>query len=122
MEHKQESMWVNTMSEEYFVDDTYKNQLDAEGLLLMHMNRIAIYRDTDMRRYCSSVETLILMCPRNIRERGLNKLNELSLLRGRYSSITDDRMVVYDDLLVYVNEQLEKQRMIWKRKTTKTYE
>jgi hypothetical protein len=110
------------MADEYFVDDTFRSQLDAESLLLMHMNRIAIYRDTDMKRYCSSVETLILLCPRHIRDRGLAHMTELKLIRGMYSSITDDKRVIYDNLLIFVNEQLEKQRMIWKKKTTRTFE
>jgi hypothetical protein len=110
------------MTEEYFVDDSFRSQLDAESLLLMHMNRIAIYRDTDMKRYCSAVETLILLCPRRIRDRGINHMKELGLQRGMYSSITDDKRVVYDDLLIFINEELEKQRMIWKKKTTRTFE
>ena len=110
------------MTEEYYVEEGFKNQLDAEGLLLMHMNRIAIYRDTDIRRYCSSIETLILLCPRNMREKAIDKLHELGLIRGRYLTITEDKLVTYDDLLVYVNELLEKGHMIWKKKTTKTFE
>jgi len=110
------------MTEEFFLEDAFKSQLDAESLLLMHMNRIAMYRDTDMKRYCSAVETLILMCPRNIRDRGLDHMQELNLLRGDYLSINDSKRVVYDDLLIFINEQLEKQRMIWKKRTIKTYE
>jgi hypothetical protein len=110
------------MVDEFFVEDAFKSQLDAEALLLMHMNRIAIYRDTDMKRYCSSVETLILLCPRNIRERSLAYMNDLGLQRGMYSSITDDKRVIYDNLLMFINEQLEKQRMIWKKRSIKTYE
>jgi len=112
----------NTMTEDYIVEDAYKGQLDAEGLLLMHMNRIAVYRDTDIRRYCSSIETLSIMCPRNIREKAILKINELGLQRGRYGSITEDKLVIYDDLLIYVNELLEKHHMIWKTKTVKIFE
>ena len=110
------------MTDEFFIEDAFKSQLDAEGLLLMHMNRIAIFRDTDMKRYCSSVETLILMCPRNIRDRSIDYMKQLGLQRGMYSSITDDKRVLYDDLLIYINEQLEKQRMIWKKRSIKTFE
>ena len=110
------------MADEFFIEDAFKSQLDAEGLLLMHMNRIAIFRDTDMKRYCSSVETLILLCPRNIRERAVECMKQLGLNRGIYSSITDDKRVLYDDLLIYINEQLEKQRMIWKKRAIKTFE
>ena len=110
------------MTDEFFVDDAFKSQLDAESLLLMHMNRIAMYRDTDMKRYCSSVETLILLCPRNIRDKGLNYMQELKMVRGIYRDLADDKRVTYDELLIFINEQLEKQHMIWKKKSTKTYE
>lgn len=109
------------MTDEIFYDDAFKSQLDAEGLLLMHMNRIAINRDTDIKRYCSSVETLILVCPRAVRDRGFEYMREHGMIRGRYGSITDEKLVIYDDLLVYINEQLEKQRMIWRKRQVRTF-
>ena len=111
------------MSEEgSFNEDSFKSQLDAEMLLTMQINRCAIYRDSDIRRYCTSIETLIIICPRHVREKALERLGDLGLVRGKYGSITDDRLVVYDDLLIYINEQLEKQKMIWRKKTVRTYE
>jgi hypothetical protein len=110
------------MSEEFFLEDAFKSQLNAEGLLLMHMNRLAIFRDTDPKRYCSSVETFILICPRYVRDRALEHMKELGLERGKYHSISDERLVVYDDLLIYINELLERQRMIWKKRSIKTFE
>lgn len=110
------------MPDEFFIEDAYKGQLDAEGLLLMHMNRIAIYRDTDIKRYCSSIETFILICPRNVRERAIEYLKSLGLIRGHYGAVTEETLIRYDDLLIFVNEQLEKQRMIWKKRSVKTFE
>ena len=110
------------MSDEYYVEDSYRGQLDAEGLLIMHMNRLSIYRDTDIKRYCSAIETLILVCPRNIREKAIVKLQELGLKRGQYITITEEKLITYDDLLIYINELLEKNHMIWKIKTVKTYQ
>jgi len=110
------------MDEENYLDENFKSQLDAESLLVTHMNRLAIFRDMDKTRYCSSIETLVLMCPRNIREKAFSKLVELGLQRNEYGGITSDKMTVYDDLLVYVCEQLEKHKMIWKKRTMKTYE
>ena len=63
------------MSEDYFVEEGYKGQLDAEGLLLMQMNRISMYRDSDIKRYCSSIETLIIICPRKVREKAMIKIS-----------------------------------------------
>lgn len=110
------------MTEEYFVEDSYKGQIDAEGLLIMHMNRLSVYRDSDLKRYCSGIETLILICPRQIREKAFGKLAELGLHRGRYQNITEEMQVTYDDLLIFINELLEKHHMIWKTKTVKVFE
>lgn len=110
------------MTEEVFYDDAFKSQLDAEGLLLMHMNRIAMYRDTDPKQYCSSVETFIILCPRYVREKGMLKMKEMNITRCDYSNITHDKKIIYDDLLMYINELLEKQKMIWKKRSVRTFE
>jgi len=100
----------------------YQRGLDAEALLIMHMNRSAMYRDTDVKRYCSSIETLILMCPRKIRDKSFMHLKELGLERGRYGDVGEDKLVLYDDLQIFINELLEKGHMIWKTKTVKVFE
>lgn len=111
------------MTEEYnLFEETPRSHLDSEGLLCLQLNRMAMYRDTDTRKYCSSVETFILQCPRKIRDKGLSKLTEKGLQRGKYSTITEDKLVMYDDLYVFVSELLEKAQMIWRIKTTRTYE
>jgi hypothetical protein len=109
------------MTEDYSFDDAFKSQLDAEALLLMHMNRIAVYRDTDPKRYCSSVETMILICPRSIRDRAIEKIKELGLIRGNYITITEEKITTYDDLFIFIAEQLEKQRMIWRKRQVRTF-
>lgn len=108
------------MSDDYY-EDAFKTQLDAEALLLMHMNRIAIYRDTNAKQYCSSVETLILLCPRYVRDKSLEKVRDMGLRRGDYGNITEEKKIQYDDLLIFINELLEKQRMIWRKKQIRTY-
>lgn len=107
---------------EDFYEDAFKTQLDAEALLLMHMNRIAMYRDTNDKQYCSSVETFILLCPRYIREKAIDKIQELGLQRGNYNTVTPEKKIQYDDLLMHINELLEKQKMIWKKRSIKTFE
>jgi hypothetical protein len=111
------------MDDEFLSDDNYKNQLNIEGLLISQLNRICMSRDTDKKQYCSSIETFILVCPARVREKAFIKIQELGLKRGDYSTITDDKMVVYDDLLSFVNEYLEKkEKIIWKKRSIKTYE
>jgi len=108
-----------TYTDEYL---GYHNKLDVEGLLLTHMNRIAIYRDKNLTQYCSSIETHILMCPKKIRTEGFKKMKELNITRGDYSNINRDKLIQYDNLYVFVNELLEKNKMIWKTKQVKTFE
>jgi hypothetical protein len=111
------------MEEEYYPEeDVFKKQLDSEGLLAMQLNRVAIYRDKNIRQYCSSIETLMLICPRKIRNKTIEHLKELQLIRGKYGSITEEKLVIYDDLLVFINELLEKHKMIWKKREIKTFE
>jgi len=116
---------VCSMSNDFYNEDVllgYSNKLDVEGLLLTHMNRIAIYREKNKTQYCSSIETHILNCPKKIRTLGFKKLKDLGLERGDYTAITREKFILYDDLYVYVNELLEKNHMIWKQKQVKTFE
>ncbi len=111
------------MDEEYYgEEDSYKKQLDSESLLAMQLNRCAMYRDKNIKQYCSSVETLSLLCPRKIRNKILEQFKILKLIRGRYGVIDEDKLVTYDNLLIFINELLEKDKMIWKKREIKTFE
>ena len=110
------------MTDEYVVDESLKSQLDAEALLLMQINRMAVYRDTEPKKYCSSIETLILICPRYIRDKSMGKIQELGLRRGHYEAVNEERLVLYDDLLVFLMETLERQKMVWKKRSVRTFE
>ena len=110
------------IDDDFGSEEGFRNTLDIEGLLLRQMNRMAIYRDKDLKQYCSSVETFILMCPKKIREKAILKIIELGLTRGKYLSVNEEKLVKYDDLSIFVNEQLEKSKMIWKAKKTKVFE
>lgn len=111
------------MEDDVFIDDSYKGQVDAEGLLLTHLNRVCQFRDNNLKQYCSSIETLILVCPKKVRERGLLYMDEHKLPHGEYSNITTDKLKDYDALLSFIAEQLEtKEKMIWKKRSIKTYD
>ena len=110
------------MTDEFYVEDRQEKQLDEIMLILREMDRANINRDTDIRRYCTSVETIILNLPRSIKYKAYDKLKELGLERGRYDSITSDKLIAYDDLNNYIRDQLEKQKQMWVKKETKTFE
>ena len=111
------------MDDEILIDDSYKGQVDAEGLLLTHLNRVCQFRDVSHKQYCSSIETLILVCPRKVRDKALQYMNDNNLQHGDYSNITLEKLLAYDRLLMFVNEQLEtKEKMIWKKRSIRTYD
>lgn len=95
----------------------YRGMLNYEGILGGHIQKLMMYRDTNPRLYCSSVETLILHCPHIVRDKALKKLSDLGLQRGAYNNINEEKLLIYDDLLIYINEQLEKANLIFKTGT-----
>jgi hypothetical protein len=110
------------MTDEFYIDDRQEKQLDEIMLILREMDRANMNRDSDIKRYCVSVETIILNLPRSIKYKAYGHMKELGLERGRYGSITEDKLVLYDDLNNYIRDQLEKQKQMWVKKETKTFE
>ena len=85
----------------------YRGVINYEGILGGHLNRVATYRDTDPKKYASSVETYALMCPPDICEKSLSYLKELGLKRCDYDGITIDKKLLYDELWQYINKALK---------------
>ena len=95
----------------------YRGELNYEQLLTNHARDIMFYSDNDWKRYCSSVENFIKWCPEEIRDKGFIKLKELGLQRRTYKHLTPDHLVLYDNLLTYINELLEKRNIIFRTGT-----
>ena len=94
--------------------DYFKGIIEYEGVLGTHLTHVAQYRDLNPRQYASSIETLILMCPKGLRNKGLEKLTELGLKRCDYDGMAMDKMLLYDKLWVFMNELLEDSNLIFK--------
>jgi hypothetical protein len=92
----------------------YKGQINYEGILGGHLNRVASYRDMDTKRYASSVETYALMTPPGICETILEELDRLGLTRCIYDGITPDKLKLYDDLFRFINRTLAAEGLIFK--------
>ena len=105
-----------------FIEERQEKELNEILLILRELDRSNMNRDTDDKRYCKSVETIILNLPKSIKYKAYAKLNELKLLRCNYGPITPEKLLLYDDLNNYIRDQLEKQNQIWKKKQTKTFE
>lgn len=95
----------------------YKDRINYEAILAAQINRMAVYRDTNLKQYASSVESFILMCPPSISKDGFEELKKLGLVRGMYDSMTIDKLVKYDQLWTIVNDLLKKEGLIFKQST-----
>jgi len=93
----------------------YKDKLNYEAGLLGQINRMANYRDINLRQYASSIETFMLMCPPDITQQSYDKLKELNLKPGEYDSMNIEKLTKYDLLWRYINTLLIKEGLIYKK-------
>jgi len=110
------------IKDEYIKKEKYQQSIRYEDIIAGHISAIAKYRDEKTKQYASSVETLILMCPKEIRKDGFKKMEELKIIRCDYDNINNDKKRQYDDLWQYINELLEDQNLIFKTGYIKTYQ
>lgn len=100
----------------------YQAGLNYEAILAGHMADIAKYREKHPRMYASSIETLILMCPREIRGKAQKRMHELNIGEGKYTGLNPSHIRLYDQLWQYVSELLEEHNLIFRTSYIKTYE
>ena len=85
----------------------YKGVINYEAILGGQITRVALYRDTNLKRYASAVETYALMCPPDIAEKAIKHLSELGLTRCEYEGMNKQKEVLYDDLFLFINDTLK---------------
>ena len=110
------------MGKGYTKASDYRSEIDYENILAGHIANIARYRDTNPRMYASSIETLILLCPAEIREEAQKRMQELHIGRGEYTNLTTQTRGLYDRLWQDISAQLEERNLIFKTRYIKTYE
>ena len=93
----------------------YRNELPAEQLLLGHMIRVAIFRDKELKKYASSLDTLVLLLPVKIKIEAKKKRKELQIVIGDYDNMNAAKQRIYDDLLDFIIQELESEDIIWKQ-------
>lgn len=112
------------MDTEYEIEAGYNKIMNIDSLLLQEMNRMSIYRVTDRKQFCNSVEGFMEDCENFIRERAFDKMMELGLNRCDYDTmegIDDEKFKLYCTLKVYTYQLLEKRGKIFRSKNIKTY-
>lgn len=103
-----------TEIEEQRQEQKYKSGLNYEYILGGQLTRVAIFRDTSVKKYASSVDTLIYMCPEIIRENSIKKRKTLGLTAGNYEGVNENKLSVYDELWIFINKELEDRNLIFK--------
>ena len=93
----------------------FKGELNYELILSKQINRIAIYREVNIKQYASSIDTLIIMLAKDLRREAKKERDRLGLILGDYDNMNKDRQRKYDDLWIYVNDLLEDNKLIFKK-------
>ena len=100
----------------------FQQGLSYEAVLTNFIGHIAQWRVKDPKMYASSVETLIMLCPHEMYEKGIERLSELNLSRCDYQHMNNEKMRLYDDLWRFMSKQLEDGNLIYRTSYIKTYE
>jgi len=111
-----------SMTESFTRTRRFQEGLSYEQVMTSFMGSIAKWRVYDPRQYAASVETLILMCPQEITEKGQKRLSELGLMPCDYQHISTGKMQLYDKLWLFMKQLLEKDNLIYRTSYVKTYE
>lgn len=99
--------------------DFYSKGIDYEGLLNQQTSRISYFRSTKKyEEYFSSVDTLVLMLPKELRGLAMDfkKQNNIS-----YNMSSSKGVDLYDRLWDYCNTLLEENNLTFKTRYIKTY-
>lgn len=97
----------------------YKDSLNYQLILGKQIDRIARFRDMNLKQYASSIDTLIIMLSKDMRGQAINKRNTLGLKAGDYDGMNIIKQSKYDELWITVNNILENNSLIFK---TRSYE
>ncbi len=111
-----------SMTESFKRTKRFQEGLSYEQVMTSFLGDIAKWRVYDPRQYAAGVETLILMCPKELTEKGQTRLTEMGLKRCDYQHMSSERMRLYDDLWLFMKEQLEQDNLIYRTSYIKTYE
>ena len=93
----------------------FKDSLNYQIILGKQINRIAIYRDVNIKQYASSLDTFIIMLdPDEIYPAVKRKRDQLGLEPCNYDSMNIEKQKKYDELWVFIHKQLKDHGLIFK--------
>jgi len=97
----------------------FKSELNYELILGKQINRVAMYRDVNIKQYASSIDTLIIMLPGELRNNARKMQSKLLIEKGSYDGMNTERLKQWDELWTFINGDLEDHDLIFK---TASYE
>jgi hypothetical protein len=92
----------------------FKSELNYELILGKQINRCAMYRDVNIKQYASSIDTLINMLPDELRTNARKKREKLGLTKANYDGMTSEKLILWDDLWIFINKDLEDHNLIFR--------
>jgi hypothetical protein len=93
----------------------FKDSLNYQIILGKQINRIAIYRDVNIKQYASAIDTLIIMLdPDEIYPAVKKKRETLNLEPCNYDGMNIEKQKKYDELWVFIHKQLKMHGLIFK--------
>jgi len=84
-----------------------------DGILLPKIREISLWRDTDIKLYESGVKTLSLLLPKDLRQEAMAKYDGDTIK----VDLTNDGKKDFDDLFVFILEQLEDNNILFPKLT-----
>lgn len=92
----------------------YKDKLNYQIILGKQINRIAIYRDINIKQYASSIDTFITMLdPDEISPVVKKKREQLGLESCNYNGMNEEKQKKYDELLIFILKRLKDHGLIF---------
>jgi|WetSurMetagenome_2_1015567.scaffolds.fasta_scaffold154193_2 hypothetical protein len=93
----------------------FKDSLNYQIIIGKQINRIAIYRDVNIKQYASAIDTLIIMLdPDEIYPMVKAKREKLNLDPCNYDGMNIEKQKKYDDLWVFIHKQLKDHGLIFR--------
>ena len=92
----------------------FKGELNYELILGKQINRVAMFRDTNIKQYASSIDTLVIMLAEELRANARKKQQKLGISPSVYEGMNNDKMRLWDELWTFINQDLEDHNLIFK--------
>jgi len=109
---------MKSIDNDFDIQSRFQHKIDYESILLQQIGRIAQFSSVnDLENYERSIDTLLLMLPRQLRDNAkqFKKDNDITFSRSDLGKKN------YDKLLEHISILLEENNLIYHTKYIKSY-